>query len=61
MKIEDIIKGIKQLAISQGFYERLYNRIMEMTKEEFKSFKEELEAQNFSDIIDFVLYIEGGN
>lgn len=61
MKIEDIIKGIKQLAISQGFYERLYNRIMEMTKEEFKSFKEELEAQNFSDIVDFVLYIEGGN
>lgn len=54
MNREEILNAIKNLATSQGFYGRLLRDI-----EENPEILDELEAQNFSDSVDMVLYIEG--
>ena len=62
MKMNDILQVIRELASSQGFYSRLYNRILELKKYnpgDYESLKNELESQNFSDAVDFILYVEG--
>ena len=47
----------EKLRGSQGFYTRLYNRLCELTAEEW----EELEAElpQFKDEIDVIFYLEG--
>lgn len=61
MKIEQIMQTILEVSYSQGFYGRLY--------EELSTFKEEctpawnvvvetLEAQNFKEPLDLILYLE---
>lgn len=58
MDFEKILNGIKSLASSQGFYGRLYNNLIE--DEDFMmKFKEEVERQNFTDFVDFVMWLEG--
>lgn len=49
---------IKELADSQGFYGRLYNGIMTLDDEDLETTKQELEKQNFKDVIDIILYFE---
>jgi hypothetical protein len=61
MKREQIINTIKNLARSQGFYSRLYRAIedaKENNPDAYEDFMTELEAQNFSDSVDLVLYLE---
>ena len=61
MKMEDILKAIKDLSNSQGFYGRLYNNLMEIKasdKETYNKIKTELESKQFTDIVDLVMYIE---
>lgn len=61
MKMEDILNVIKMLACSQGFYGRLYRAIMELAEEDEEQYEEfcaELEAQEFTDSVDVVLYFE---
>lgn len=58
MKFEEILNGIKELAKSQGFYGRLYRDLME-DKELMENFKKATERQNFTDIVDFVMWLEG--
>lgn len=61
MKMNDILDAIKELSYSQGFYGRLYRdlkAIYENDVERFEAIKEELEAQNFKDVVDMVLYFE---
>lgn len=61
MKMEDILKAIKDLSNSQGFYGRLYNNLMEIKandKETYNKIKTELESKQFTDILDLVMYIE---
>ena len=58
MKFKDILEGIKSLANSQGFYGRLYESIME-NEEKKEQFKEIVEEQNFNDMVDFVMWLEG--
>lgn len=58
MKFEEILNGIKELAKSQGFYGRLYESIME-DEEKKEQFKELVEKQNFTDFVDFVMWLEG--
>lgn len=61
MKFENIIKGIKELSYSQGFYGRLYNALQELKNNDFESFQQlvqEWESKNFADMLDFILYIE---
>lgn len=58
MKREQILETIRSLAMSQGFYGRLYNDLMSDPEycEEAMAF---LEAQNFKDPVDLILCIEG--
>lgn len=58
MSFEEILKEIKILANSQGFYGRLYENIME-SEENQEQFKNIVEEQNFNDIVDFIIWIEG--
>ena len=58
MKREQILETIHSLAMSQGFYGRLYNDLISNPEycDEVMTF---LEAQNFKDPIDLILCIEG--
>ena len=61
MDIEQIMTTIRSLAGSQGYYGRLYNELREMQTndpEKWEEVKNTLEAQNFNDTLDMVLYFE---
>lgn len=59
MKMEDILQLIKSLASSQGSYGRLYRDIINLPEDDYNNLKLELEAMDFKDSIDFILFIEG--
>lgn len=61
MDIEQIMAAIRSLAQSQGYYGRLYNELLEMQTndpEKWEEVKNTLEAQNFKDTLDMVMYFE---
>ena len=58
MNINEILDIIKSLAASQGFYGRLLESIQELDADQFEQLKDDLEAQNFSDVLDVVLFFE---
>ena len=61
MKREQILQAIKSLAMSQGFYGRLYNGLMELRDQDedaYDGYMTSLESQNFSDTVDMVLFFE---
>ena len=61
MNREDILNAITELSYSQGFYGRLLRDIMEIKHEDEDQYEDlmaELEAQNFSDTLDMVLFFE---
>ena len=61
MNVLQVIDVIRDLAHSQGFYSRMYQRILEMygtEPESFESFRREVEAQNFKDPLDVVMFFE---
>lgn len=61
MKIKQIIATIRQLAMSQGFYGRLLNALMDIKEnntEKWAEVVEILEGQHFADPVDMVLYFE---
>ncbi len=53
MKKDDILKSIESLSNSQGFYCRVLNAVKENPL-----ILDELEEQNFKDVVDLVLYLE---
>ena len=53
MDREQIKNAIKELAKSQGMYGRLLQKI-----EEYPELLDELEAQDFNDVVDMIMYIE---
>ena len=57
MNREQILDAIKTLAMSQGFYGRLYERLTDGTWES-DSFLGLMEEQNFGDTVDMVLWLE---
>ena len=59
MKRDEILAKIKDLAQSQGMYGRLLSDLQNMPQEMYNTVMENLEAQNFKDSVDLVLYIEG--
>ena len=64
MNWAQIIDTILQLSKGQGFYGRLYRDICRLEKEapeEFENFKNKLEAKNFKEAVDLVLYLENGD
>lgn len=61
MDREAILGAIADLARSQGFYGRLLRAIEEVREEDearYEELMETLEAQNFGDTVDMVLYFE---
>ena len=59
MNREQILSTFRSLAMSQGFYGRLLDRIYAVDEDTRENFLAELEEQNFSDVVDLVMYIEG--
>lgn len=59
--VDQVIKLVKDLSYSQGFYGRLLERILymkEYEQENFERFKEIIEEQEFKDPVDVVLFFE---
>ena len=57
----DILNTIAELAQSQGFYGRLLRDFMELRDEDpdtYENVMTQLEAQNFGDPVDMVLFFE---
>lgn len=61
MKINEILDVVRELAKSQGLYGRLlayWEELMENEPDEWKGVVKVLEAQNFKNAVDFILYFE---
>lgn len=61
MKMNEILDVIRMLACSQGFYGRMYNSIMELKAYDpigYDELVEEWESKNFSDAVDFIMFME---
>lgn len=61
MKIEQILEIILELSYSQGFYGRLYEDLMDIKDTggiAWSSIVETLEAQDFKEPLDLILYLE---
>ena len=61
-EFDDVIDIIDTLSHSQGFYGRLLRDIYELKKYEpemFAMFVDEIESQNFTNVLDIVMYFEG--
>ena len=56
MDRNEIRNTIETLAKSQGFYGRILNAIDEAEPERQEKIWDELEAQNFTDSVDLVMY-----
>ena len=57
MNREQILSAIRNLAASQGFYGRLYEVLTNGT-EESENFLATMEAQNFGEVFDMVMWLE---
>lgn len=57
MTKNEILETIKLLSQSQGYYGRLYNRLME-NDNAAQEWLAEAESQNFQDKVDLILWIE---
>ena len=61
-EFNDVINIIDTLSYSQGFYGRLLRDIYELRRykpEMFAMFVDEIESQNFTNVLDIVMYFEG--
>lgn len=59
MKRDEILETIRSLTQSQGRYGRLLSDLENMPKELYNTVMADLEAQNFKDAVDLIMYIEG--
>ena len=57
MNRNDILRSIRMLAQSQGFYGRLYD-LLTNGSDESKQILDTMESQNFKDTVDMVMWIE---
>lgn len=57
MNKKQILKAIKNLSKSQGFYERLYNKLTDGS-EESEAYLEEMVEQKFKNVVDLITFIE---
>ena len=58
MDYQAILQVIQDLAKSQGYYGRLLEAIEVASEDEIQELKESLEAMEFKDPIDFILWVE---
>ena len=57
MNKKQILKVINNLVKTQGFYERLYNKLTDGS-EESEAYLEKLVEQKFKNAVDLVMFIE---
>lgn len=57
MKKEEILKAIRSLAASQGFYGRLLT-LLTSDEPDAIAYLEYLEEQNFKDTVDLIMFLE---
>ena len=60
MKIDQILSLIRSLAMSTGFYGRLYEDIMNMPDDDRQDYFDYLESLNFKTDLEVILFIEEG-
>ena len=58
MNAQEIMSAIRELAMSQGFYGRLYEKLTDGS-DESAEFLNTMVEQNFGDSVDMVLWLEG--
>ena len=61
MNVLQVLDVIRDLSHSQGFYSRLYETVLELKQNDeaaFNEFAKVVEAQNFRDSVDVVLFFE---
>ena len=58
MNAVQVIEVIKDLAKSQGFYDRLLREIKGFNAIQMREFIKVVEEQNFKDAVDVVMYFE---
>ena len=56
---DDVINVLAELSNSQGFYGRLLRDVSEMDDDEFAEFEYIIESQNFTSVLDVVMFFEG--
>lgn len=56
---DDVINVLAKLSNSQGFYGRLLRDISEMDDDEFEELEHIIESQNFTSVLDVVMFFEG--
>lgn len=62
MKMNEILDVIIEFSYSQGFWGRLYEDIMELKHYDpmgYDDLVEDWEGRNFSDALDFIMFVEG--
>lgn len=57
MNRTEILNAIRTLSETQGFYTRVYNKLIDGSAES-ETVLDELEAQDFKDIVDLIMYLE---
>lgn len=57
MNKEEILKAIRGLAMSQGFYGRLYEKLIDGSSES-NELIEKMVEENFKDVVDMVMWLE---
>ena len=58
MRVDDLIKLCKELAPSQGFYERLLEKLENMDKDELADLDYRMQEANLLDEIDMIMWLE---
>ena len=58
MDRNEIMKAIAELSMCQGFYSGLYIYLKSLNEDQYDAVMNELEAQNFADPADMVMYLE---
>ena len=59
MNRTQIMNALRSLAGSQWFYGRLCNHIDSLDEESRDAFLGSLEKENFKDVVDLIMFIEG--
>lgn len=59
MNSEEILQAIKELASQQGFYTSIYEALYSLSEDKRNEALAKLEAENFKDVVDLALYLEG--
>ena len=58
MNRTQIMDTIGALANSQGFYRRIYDYLLSLDEDDLNAVLDDLEAKDFADAVDMVLYFE---